>query len=109
MKKQFKKELSTYYTLHWWNMGKKTLSFKGELKDLLLENKVNYSIKKTDNEYIFEYTFKNPFGITFKSKDTGLNFPHIAKQFLQMELVRMGDKAQLYVQGVWRPTVNINY
>ena len=33
--KNIKEELKTYCELHWWNMGSKTLSFKGELKDLL--------------------------------------------------------------------------
>ena len=106
--KNIKEGLRTYCELHWWNMGKKTLSFKGNLKDLLKEQHITFSKRKTDAEGIFAYNFKCPYGISFKTKDTIEGFPHIAKQFIQMELVRMGDKSQLYVSGTWRPTVTVN-
>ncbi len=109
MKKIFKQELETYCTLHWWNIGKKTLSFKGNLSDLLKRNNVSYSIRKTDNEFVYQYIFKNSYGITFKAKATRIEFPFLAKQFLQMEFCRMGDKVSLYVQGVWGPTVTVNF
>lgn len=109
MKKIFEQELNTYCTLHWWNFGKKTLQFKGTLKDLLNEQKVNFKISKTDNELIYNYTFTNPFGITFKSKGGQSDFKFYAKQFLQMEMCRMGDKSTIYVNGAWRPTVTINH
>lgn len=102
-------ELSTYCELHWWNLGKKTLSFKGELKDLLKEQKITFTKRKTDNEYIYTFIFKSAYGISFKVNGSIMDFPHLAKQFIQMELVRMGDKSQLYVAGVWRPTVNVNF
>ena len=38
-----KQELETYCELHWWNMGKKTLSFKGNLGDLLKEQNITFS------------------------------------------------------------------
>lgn len=104
-----KKELETYCELHWWNMGKKTLSFKGELKELLKEQGIKFSKRKTENEGIYTFTFKNNYGITFKTTGLISDFAHLAKQFVQMELVRMGDKSQLYVAGVWRPTVNVNF
>ena len=31
MEKNIKTELETHCVLHWWNMGTKTLSFKGSL------------------------------------------------------------------------------
>ena len=107
--KELKKELKTYCELHWWNMGSKTLSFKGELKDLLEKQNVTFSKRKTEHEGIFTFNFKNPYGITFKKTGTIHDFTHLAKQFMQMDLVRMGDKSQLYVAGVWRPTVNVNF
>jgi hypothetical protein len=102
-------ELSTYCELHWWNFGKKTLSFKGELKDLLKEQKISFTKRKTNNEFIFKFTFKNNHGISFSVNGLTSDFAHYAKQFIQMELVRMGDKSQLYVSGVWRPVVNVNF
>jgi len=104
-----KKQLETYCTLHWWNMGKKTLSFKGELKDLLKEQKITFTKRKSEHEGLFIFIFKSAYDITFKVRGTINDFPHYAKQFIQMELVRMGDKSQLYVTGTWRSTVNVNY
>jgi len=102
-------ELKTYCELHWWNMGKKTLSFKGELKDLLKKQNITFTKRKTEIEGIYSFNFKCPYNITFKARGTINDFKHYAKQFIQMELVRMGDKSQLYVSGAWRPTVNVNF
>lgn len=107
--KNLKQELQTYCELHWWNMGKKILSFKGKLEDLLKKQKITFTKKKTDIEGIFTYHFKSSYGISFKTNGATHDFPHLAKQVIQMELVRMGDKSQLYVAGVWRPTVNVNF
>ena len=108
MKNNIKTELETYCELHWWNMGKKTLSFKGQLGDLLKEQHIVFSKRKTETEGVFIYHFKSVYGISFKTKALKHEFTHLAKQVIQMELVRMGDKSQLYVAGTWRPTVNVN-
>lgn len=104
-----KTELETYCTLHWWNMGSKTLSFKGTLKDLLKEQKITFSKTKTEREGIYTFKFKSAYNITFKTTGTVQDFRHVAKQVIQMELVRMGDKSQLCVEGSWRPTVTVNF
>lgn len=104
-----KKELQTYCELHWWNMGKKTLSFKGCLGDLLKQQHISFTKRKTDVDGRFIFHFKNPFGISFKTNGTIYDFPLLAKQAIQMELVRLGDKSQLYVNGCWRPTVTVNH
>ena len=107
--KTIKKGLKTYCELYWWNMGTKTLSFKGQLKDLLKEQNITFRKSKTDSEGIYNIHFKSAYGVSFKTKTTIYDFPHIAKQFIQMELVRMGDKSKLHVQGSWRPTVTVNF
>ena len=107
--KDLRKHLDTYCELHWWNMGKKTLSFKGTLCELLKKEEVKYTCKKTDSECSYLFKFKNRYGIKFESRGLLSDFPHLAKQFMQMELVRMGDKSQLYVAGVWRPKVTVNF
>ena len=112
-----KNQLETYCELHWWNMNKKTLSFKGKLKDLLKEqnitfikrHNITYNKGKVENEGIYTFYFKSIHGISWKIKSTISDFRHIAKQFIQMELVRMGDKSKLYVSGSWRPTVTVNF
>ena len=104
-----KEQLETYCELHWWNMGKKTLSFKGQLKDLLKEQKITFTKRKTETEGIFTFHFKSAYGISFKTTGLIHDFAHLAKQFIQMELVRMGDKSKLYVSNVWRPNVTVNF
>ena len=103
-----KKELETYCELHWWNFGTKTLSYKGELKGLLEKQGVKHTRRKTDSEGIYTFYFKNDYGITFKRNGLTHDFTHYAKQFIQMELVRMGDPSRLYVNGSWRPVVTVN-
>ncbi len=107
--KKLEEQLKTYCELHWWNMGKKTLSFEGPLSELLKQQCIKYTCKRTDSEYFYKFRFTNSNGITFVQKGTLLDFPTLAKQFMQMELVRMGDKSQLYVQVLYRPTVTVNF
>ena len=107
--KKLKEQLKTYCELHWWNMGKKTLSFKGPLSELLKQQRIKYTCTRTDSEYLYKFRFTSSNGITFIKVELLSNFPHLAKQFIQMELVRMGDKSQLYVQGAWRPKVTVNF
>lgn len=110
-KVQLKNELSTYCELHWWNFGKKTLSFKGELGELLKKQSISFSVKKTKKEGIFTFNFKGDCGgVSYKQDGLLSDFSHFAKQTIQMELVRMGYKSKLYVSGSWcRPTVTINF
>ena len=103
------KQLNAQCELHWWNMGKKTLSFKGTLKDLLKKEKISFSKRKDQVSGSFIYRFKNPHGIIFKARGSENNFAHYAKQFIQMEMVRMGDKCTLRVDCDWRPTVTVNH
>ena len=107
--KKLKEQLKTYCELHWWNMGKKILSFEGRLSELLKQQKIKYTCTRTDSEHLYKFRFTNLNGITFVQRGTLLDFPHLAKQFIQMELVRMGDKSQLYVQGAWRPKVTVTF
>lgn len=102
-------ELKRYCELYWWNGGRKTLSFKGELKDLLKEQKITFTRRKSEIDGLYWFYFKSSYNITFKVRTSIGEFPHHAKQFIQMELVRMGDKSTLHVQGVWRPTVTVNH
>ena len=103
-----KEQLKSYCKLYWWNIGYKTLSFKGELKELLKEQKITFTKRKTDLEGVFYFNFKNN-NITFKTRGTIEDFPFYAKQFIQMELVRMGDKSELQVNCNWRPRVTVNF
>lgn len=77
--------------------------------DLHHTHDVKYTCKRTDSEHCYLFKFKNPHGIKFESRGLLSDFSHLAKQFMQMELVRMGDKSKLYVEGAWRPTVTVNF
>ena len=109
MEKNIKTELETYCILHWWNMGTKTLSFKGSLGNLLKEQHITFTKRKTETEGIFCIPFQKCYGVSYKTTGPIGDFTHLAKQAIQMELVRMGDKSQLYVGGSWRPTVTVNF
>ena len=102
------KYLETYTELHWWNGGSKTLSYKGDLKGLLKHHNISFTKRKTETEGIYTFYFKSAYGISFKINGLLSDFTHLAKQVIQMELVRMGDKSQLYVSGCWRPMVTVN-
>lgn len=109
MRKELKTELETYCELYWWNMGRKLLDFKGSLEDLLKSHSITFTARMNKgSKYQYLFTFKNPYGITFKTTGLFSDFRHIAKQFIQMELVRMGDPSQLFVTGSWRPVVTVN-
>ena len=103
-----KKELEIYCEEHWWNWGSKTLSFKGTLKELLKKHGVTFTKRKTEKEGVFDFYFKNVHGISWKVRRSIEDIPHIAKVFIQMELVRMGDPSQLRVVGTFRSTVTVN-
>lgn len=109
MKRTIKKELETYTELHWWNGRQKTLSYKGSLKGLLKQQYITFTKKKTDQNGIYEYIFKSAYNIRYKVTGTISDFRYFAKQMVQMELVRMGDKSQLYVYGTTRPVVTVNF
>ena len=49
-------------------MGKKTLSFKGNLGDLLKEQNIIFSKIKTETEGIFTFHFKSSYGISYSLK-----------------------------------------
>lgn len=104
-----KTQLETHTKLWWWNMGKKTLSHEGTLRDLLKHQKITYTKRKTEHEGLYKFRFRNNYGILFTARGTINDFSHLAKQMIQMELVRMGDKSQLQVNGCWRPTVTVNF
>lgn len=104
-----KSQLNTHCELHWWNGNTKTLSFKGTLSDLLKNQKISYTKRKTETPYLYVFTFKNSYGITFKTRGLISDFSHKAKQAIQMELVRMGDKSRLYVCNTTRPLVTVNF
>ena len=103
-------ELSTYCELFWWNFGKKTTSYKGDLRGLLKENNIKFSTRNSKEvQGLRDFYFKSAYGLSWKVRGTTFDFKHFAKQFIQMELVRMGDKSKLYVQGCPRPTVSVNF
>lgn len=45
-KAKVNKEAKHHFTTHWWNMGAKTLDFKGSYKDYFEEKKIKISIVK---------------------------------------------------------------
>ena len=107
--KDLEDALKSHCQLHWWNGGKKTLSYNGDLKGLLEAHNISFTKRKSEHEGLYIFYFKSIHGISYTIRGTINDFAHLAKQAVQMELVRMGDKSQLYVDCFWRPTVNVNF
>lgn len=104
-----KKQLETKCIEYFWNMGKKTICFQGSLRDLLKKHDFTFTKKNAEIKGLFIFHFKNSYGVSFKVRGTISDFSHLAKQAVQMELVRMGDKSMLSVNCGWRPTVTVNH
>ena len=79
-----KEQLNTYCELHWWNMGRKTLSFKGDLSKLLQAQHIKYTKRKTKTEGIYAFHFKSAYGVSFKTSGNLFDFAHFAKQFISL-------------------------
>lgn len=92
--------LELQVVIHWWNFGKKTLDFKGTLKECLESKEIRY--KKDEKAYIFTYSLGNS-KITYKT--TG-GFVQAAKDILCFQLIQLGDKAQLGIQNHGIRTIN---
>lgn len=103
------KTLETYCESHWWNRGKKTLYFKGTLKELLKRHSLIFEIEKVECPYSCIVHFKNPNGISFTQKDLLSNFVQNAKLFIQFEMVRYGTKSQLFIKDTIHPNVTVNF
>lgn len=107
--KKVDNSLDNHCTLTWWAMGKKTVFFKGKLIDLLI--KLNIKVikqRRKENRYYYAVTFKGH-DITYKVMDTEDQIPYHAKKFIQMYLVKMGDKSTLKIDNVFKQKVTVNH
>ena len=114
MKKSFirtenEKILKENIIIHWWNFGKKTLDFKGTVKEYLGKNKVKLSIKYyQDEEHNFErciITVKFSFGNFTDIKFVCHNLEDVVRMIINFNLAYLGDKAQFEFLGRKR-TIN---
>ena len=95
--------------IHWWNFGKKTLDFKGTVKEYLNKNKVEIKIKYyQDEEHNFErniITAKFTCGQFQKVKFVCHSLEDVVRMIVNFNLAYMGDKAQFEFSGRKR-TIN---
>ena len=96
-------------TIHWWNFGKKTLNFKGTVKEYLNKNKVEIQIKYyQDEEYNFERNIisaKFQCGQFQEVKFKCHSLEDTVRMIINFNLAYMGDKAQFEFSGRKR-TIN---
>lgn len=107
-KNEINQVLNSDLVIHWWNFGKKTLSFNGTVNEYLKQNKVKYSIKKSTSVGGYEcLTFRVKFNvgalqnITFETN----RIDDVARMFLNIQLSYLGDKSQYSYNGRTR-TIN---
>lgn len=98
LKEENKNLLNEYLTIHWWNFGKKTLDFKGTVKEYLEKNKVNLSIKYyQDEEHNFERCIVKVKFSCGSFKDLRFichNLEDAVRMIINFNLSYIGDKAQ---------------
>ena len=95
--------------IHWWNFGKKTLDFKGTVKEYLDKNKVKLTVKYyQDEEHNFErclikvkFSCGNLTEINFVCH----NLEDAVRMIININLSYMGDKAKFEFLGRTR-TIN---
>ena len=95
--------------IHWWNFGKKTLDFKGTVKEYLNKNKVEIQIKYyQDEEHNFERNIisaKFTCGQFQEVKFVCHSLEDVVRMVINFNLAYMGDKAQFEFSGRKR-TIN---
>ena len=95
--------------IHWWNFGKKTLDFKGTVKEYLNKNKVKISIRYyQDEEHNFErclITVKFSCGQFQEVKFVCHSLEDAVRMIINFNLSYMGDRAQFEFLGRKR-TIN---
>ena len=106
-KNEIDQVLNSNLVIHWWNFGKKTLSFNGTVKEYLNQNKVKYSINSEKTEFGEQLTFKVKFNIgslqniTFQTN----RIDDVVRMFLNIQLSYLGDKSQ-YTYNSRTRTIN---
>lgn len=95
--------------IHWWNFGKKTLDFKGTVKEYLDKNKVEIQIKYyQDEHHNFERNIisaKFTCGQFQEIKFVCHSLEDTVRMIINFNLAYMGDKAQFEFSGRKR-TIN---
>lgn len=88
-------------TIYWWNMGTKTIDFKGTLKECLENKKITYTeVIHPDLKHITGYRFEYKQGsstMNFLSYDA---FENSVILMLSTQLIQLGDKARLHFRGM---------
>ena len=83
--------------IHWWNFGKKTLSFSGTAKERLNKNKI--IVKFSQNEYEgLNIKISGNIGHS-KFSFTENNYEDAVKQVIMFNLSYMGDKAKFILNN----------
>ena len=89
--------------IHWWNLGKKTLDFKGTVKEYLNKNKVKLTVKYyQDEEHNFErclISAKFKCGQFQEVKFICHSLEDTIRMLINFNLAYMGDKAQFEFLG----------
>ena len=95
--------------IHWWNFGKKTLDFKGTVKEYLNKNKVKLTVKYyQDEEHNFErclISAKFKCGQFQEVKFVCHSLEDTIRMIINFNLSYMGDKAKFEFLGRKR-TIN---
>jgi hypothetical protein len=98
------KILNSNLNIYWWNFGKKTLDFNGDIKQYFLKENIKFSKKLINKEYdnynhAYVFTLKFNIGsISFTQQSE--NLESLIKVCVFSRLVYLGDKSQVSFLGI---------
>ena len=95
-------------TIYWWNFGRKTLDFKGVVKDYLKRENIKYKIStKKDEHFNFEQLyFKVSMSVgSMNFSFNGYDLEDLIRMCINIRLTYLGDKSKFILNGRER-TIN---
>lgn len=100
-KQNINRILNSDLVIHWWNFTRKTIDFKGTVKDYLIKNNIKYTVKCTNDNGFEIVTFKVRFSvgslnnICFVTRD----FEDVIRMAINIKLSYIGDKSKYTLLG----------
>lgn len=93
--------LKTPITIYWWNMGDKTIDFKGSLGNCLVDKKISFTkVKHPELKHITGYRFKYKQGSSTMNYLSYDSFENSVILMISTQLIKLGDRARLQYKGM---------
>ena len=95
LKKENERLLDSELVIHWWNHGKKNLSFKGTVSEFLITNAIAFNVSYGSNTIEVSYNL----GRFNEIKLSCNSLEDMVRMIVNFQLTYLGDKAQFSFNG----------